>query len=532
MSITIDVIPAEIQSVNRPLIWEVSTDRFPNSAAAVTLVDSEPGGPFIGNARFAIGAHAFLVGDIFLGTGFAVEPLYNRIHVVVSVTATTITTDIVFLFDDTGTMTRRNNNFRIRADIGVFDSVNVPPVAIASAAINGVNTKFTMSTPHLLSEGDLLELTGTTTYDGLYIVRAGFIASDTEVTLETTFVATTTGDMQHAPTLGSIRQQVTVEAAANLWRFNIAGMLEAVISGDLLDLGGSGVTTPTPNSIARYFIFFEEEYDLKPAIAEPNERIFSTVNFGLNTADQHREVQTVDRFLLDGVTKKFLTNSPARMPKEFSEEFQLSFITDEDEIQVQFERFDNNGASIGLSTIPVTTVIDKRCIVAVNSAIFTLAHSRIDIWINETGGGTRISEKKRFDRDDNCYRKPIRFQWLSRPGGHDAHTFTGDYLETLKGRKTTYQRDLGATVEKRERGTTVLSSADRPSFRVFSEFLNDEHKAWLTELLSSPDVFLQEGDDLIPIEIINRSTKLDDTKRLTQFRIDWREANEPNTQGN
>lgn len=529
MAITIDVTPAEIQSVNRPLIWEVSSNRFGTEAFPVTSVISEPSGPFIGSARFLFGvSHPYQVGDILNGTTFTVSS-YNRVHVVVQITATTVTTDTIFVSTDTGLMTRRNNNFRIRVDVGVFDSIAEPSKSIASAVAAGILTKFTTTAPHGYSVGDLVEQTNTTTYDGFFEVAA--IDSTTEYTLAVTFVATTTGDVQKAPVIGSIRQQVTVENAINLWRFSIAGMLDALISGDLLDLDTTGITTPTPNSIKRYVLFFLEEYDLKPAIAEPNDRIFSAANFGINTADQHRDVQTVVRFLLDGPTKRFLTNAPLSLPKATEEEFQLSFITDDAAlVHARFERFDLNGASLGFTNSGDVTIVDKRAIFAINDDIFDDIHSKIEVFIAQEDN-TQISEIRTFIRDTNCYRNPIRFHWLNRAGGHDAHTFTGDFRETVKARKTTYRRDLGTTVEKRERGTTILGTAGRPSFRVFSEFVPTATRQWLEEIYTSPDVFLEEGDDLIPVEITSRSATIDRAK-LIQLRIDWREANDLNTQGN
>ncbi len=534
MAVTINVIPAEIESVYRPIIWEVDGNHFGSEALSVLSVTAEAVPPFVGLARFTFSvAHPYQVGDIIRGSGFLGVSEYNKQFVVQAVnTATSITTGIIHLGDDsTGTMTRENKNYRIRADLAVIDDTNFPTVAIASASAPGpINTRFVTSTPHGLAVGDKIELTGTTTYDGFHEVE--LVTSTTEFDILFVFGATTTGNVQKLPLIGSIRQQVTVEGGTNLWRFNIAGLLNSQLSGDLRTLGGSGVTSPTDKSIIRYVMFFVEEYNLKPGVgfaAGFEDRIFSTAAFGMNHTNQHREAQDVVRFLLDGVTKRFLTNSPSPLPLTFEEEFQLSFITDDTAIEVKFERFDNNGASIGISTL-AATIIRKRALVAINENIFTEAHSRLDIWV-EDGESNRISEIKRFDRRDICFKNPLRFHWLNRAGGFDAYTFTGRFEETIKSKKTLYQRDLGITVEKEERGKTVLGVADDPTFKIWSEFLNDGELLWLSELITSPDVSLEEGTDLIPVVITNRSTRVN-ADRLTQLRLSYSEANELLIQNN
>ena len=115
---------------------------------------------------------------------------------------------------------------------------------------------------------------------------------------------------------------------------------------------------------------------------------------------------------------------------------------------------------------------------------------------------------KHYLLDDKCTKFDVkRFMFLNRMGQYMIY-FSATLLsnETTDINKTTYTKVLPYNYNIGDRGKTILNIDANKTFRVSSDFINQETADWLEELFTSPEVFIiNENETLTPIIINNTS---------------------------
>lgn len=115
MSVNISSTPYSLNASRRPIYFNVTSDRYTNFAFTGITVDNNGG-----FCRFTLGSsHGILAGDVLTPTLFSDS--INVRQTVTGVTGTTVTTDLAWPTpaDTSGTVTRTNDNFRIKCEITV-----------------------------------------------------------------------------------------------------------------------------------------------------------------------------------------------------------------------------------------------------------------------------------------------------------------------------------------------------------------------------------------------------------------------------
>jgi len=137
------------QAVERPIFWEVQSDRVTDITTTVSSVASSGG-----KAQYTLSAvHSIQVGDVVLGSSMT-DSTYNTYQNVTAVDQTTVTTDADYTATDTGTLTRTNRSFRVKADI--YKTTGEYYDITGSANASGFN-KYTVGT-HSVVVGDTITL--------------------------------------------------------------------------------------------------------------------------------------------------------------------------------------------------------------------------------------------------------------------------------------------------------------------------------------------------------------------------------------
>ncbi len=127
MAITQTVLAPKFAAVfrNIPINLEVTSDQFGSQSFAVTAVANNGG-----KCEYTVGTHQVISGGVITGSAFS-EATYNSRQNVTAVTATTVRTDLDFVSDVTGTITRTNDEFQIRAEIKKGSTIIGEKVAFA-----------------------------------------------------------------------------------------------------------------------------------------------------------------------------------------------------------------------------------------------------------------------------------------------------------------------------------------------------------------------------------------------------------------
>ncbi len=526
MSVTVNTSPALLCAAWRPIIFETSSDRYASTAKAVSAVSSGTGA----YARYAITSNVFKVGDVIVGSGFtSVSAAYNVTQTVTVVNASWVETDLLFVASGTGsgTITRANENFQMKCQTYVFDQTAKSIPVTADPQQVDLGTWFTL-TDHGYSIGDIILITGTTSYNGAYIIRSLDFSSSI-FTLDAPYTTNQTATVRRGTLIGTKRQAAITVSSNIRFRFNPSGHLQTALSQDLIDSAPSILQTPCVNSIKNYAIKFTEEFDDADGLLQTHDMILSSNRVAVRAAWQHGETQSLADYTLGSSTQKFLTKAPLIKYIRVGEEEQLSFLTSTvPNWRVTVQKYDLGGNALSLVNMTLYDILDYRAIVPINSNMFDATISKFEVWITNSSG-TQQSEKRTFIVDKNKYQNAIRFHFENSLGGFDAYTCTGDFTISNKTDKTTFRKILSPSFATRDRGTTDFGvNSDVPK-EIFSSLLSNAEAIWLQELLYSPCVFIKNIGETVftPVNIYSNTQMVYDSKVPTQIKVAYTHSNAP-----
>ena len=126
-------------------------------------------------------------------------------------------------------------------------------------------------------------------------------------------------------------------------------------------------------------------------------------------------------------------------------------------------------------------------------------------------GNALYAEKWFTKSEGECGYSGTRFAFLNELGGYDYYSF--DLADTKQDNITreTYEQTFvnytvgGASIpyNKSRRGSKIYSISYEETRGAESNYLTQEQADWLRELIESPNVFIQEGTDFLPVVITN-----------------------------
>ena len=126
--------------------------------------------------------------------------------------------------------------------------------------------------------------------------------------------------------------------------------------------------------------------------------------------------------------------------------------------------------------------------------------------------GDAIYAQRRYTKSEGeCGYSGTRFAFLNELGGYDYYSF--DLADTKQDNITreSFEQSFinyntgGSSVpyNKSRRGDKIYSISYQETRGAESDYLTQEQADWLRELIESPNVFVQEGTDFLPIIITN-----------------------------
>jgi hypothetical protein len=136
-----------------------------------------------------------------------------------------------------------------------------------------------------------------------------------------------------------------------------------------------------------------------------------------------------------------------------------------------------------------------------------------------------------------CNERAVRLHWLNRLGGSDAYTFNSKKKIEEKTKSDTAQKPLGwlTTVPPAtsyDKGVFKIHQEVTKEYEVESSFYDEQQGAWLAELLSSPEVYMETSDGLIAVVIQDGKITLSENEELLNVVIQFVEANYISVQSN
>lgn len=148
-----------------------------------------------------------------------------------------------------------------------------------------------------------------------------------------------------------------------------------------------------------------------------------------------------------------------------------------------------------------------------------------------------FSELRKYNVIECCNERTVRLHWLNRLGGADAYTFTSKKKIEEKTKSETAQKPLGwlttsPPATSYDKGLFKIHQEVTKEYEVESSFYDEQQGAWIAELLSSPEVYMETSDGLIAVVIQDGKITLSENEELLNVVIQFVEANYISVQSN
>lgn len=158
------------------------------------------------------------------------------------------------------------------------------------------------------------------------------------------------------------------------------------------------------------------------------------------------------------------------------------------------------------------------------------------------GGGGYIfvatSEIRVFGLIECCSERTLRLHWMNRLGGIDAYTFRSKKTITEKNKSEIAQKPITSwgyslpVAQSYDKGKFKINNNTFVEYEAESTFYTEEEGAWIAELLSSPEVYLETDYGLVSVVITDSNIKLVENDELLNITITFIESNNVSTQSN
>ena len=255
-----------------------------------------------------------------------------------------------------------------------------------------------------------------------------------------------------------------------------------------------------------------------------DELILSGVNFGYDL---------YSNFLLDGVTKKFLTNAPTTQYANLEDYGTVALLMYnayspqnlDGTVSVEIKYYNSAGAFISYEEVyhtPANGGFDYPQADIQASILFfgmfpanlqgsstmfqglvtagTIQGGHYELVVLSDGGQLKSSK---YTVNLNCPTlkgyEPIRLTWLNQWGAWDYYTFTMKSINTISTQGSTYQQLEGSWNESAYRidsfkgGKKAFRVNATEKIQMNTDFVSEADSEWFQDLINSPEVYILEG---------------------------------------
>ena len=316
----------------------------------------------------------------------------------------------------------------------------------------------------------------------------------------------------------TVRLRIPARPSDNYGKVDIHRVLESALTSDVGNPTGTAGTYEASNSSLSYIVKFGEEYGTT-VVQYPDEEIdISRKAFNASLEKRPFINWDVTEYEMDGVTKKFLTNMPDNHKVSIESHGWLYFKEATALTIVSVITFDSSGATINAFKIDASTTsadiqftpsspaslnnIDNTNIILGAQPIITSDVAYYEVYV---GAPSQVSETRTFVLEESCKYNTNTLIFQNNLGAFDSFTFyLGDMSMTDIERKdmkvnvdTVVGNDIVYSMNEREKVTYYTKKSE--TIKLMSDWISEEESNWLLELMSSPEIYLQEGNELTAV---------------------------------
>ncbi len=317
----------------------------------------------------------------------------------------------------------------------------------------------------------------------------------------------------------TVRLRIPVRPSDNYGKVDIHRVLESALTSDVGNPLSTSGTYEAPDSSLTYIVEFGEEYG-STIVQYPNETT-DTSRSAFNASLEKRPFINWDvtEYELDGITKKFLTNAPDNNKVSinshgwsyYKEATAIDFFTvntfDSSGVSILSFRIDSTTTSGTIQYVPSSPAslnkIDNANLITGVQPIIT--SDVASYTLQAAGTLSSLSEIKTFVIKENCKYNVNTLIFQNNLGAFDSFTFyLGDMSTTAIEKKdmkvnvdNVVATDIVYSMNEREKVTYYTKKSE--TIKLMSDWITEAESNWLLELFSSPEIYLQSGDELTAV---------------------------------
>ena len=316
----------------------------------------------------------------------------------------------------------------------------------------------------------------------------------------------------------TVRLRIPARPSDNKGKVDIHRVLESALTSDVGNPTGDAGTYNASNSSLSYIVEFGEEYGTT-VVQYPNEETdISRKAFNASLEKRPFINWDVTEYELDGITKKFLTNMPDNHKVSINSHGWLYYLDDPAITFINVNVFDLNGSPLAGAKIDVTASSSDIQFVPSSPASLNnidvanlligaqpIIDSTVGSYEIQARGVGSYSETRTFIIEESCKYNANTLIFQNNLGAFDSFTFyLGDMSMTEIERKdmkvnldTVVGNDIVYSMNEREKVTYYTKKSE--TIKLMSDWISEAESNWLLELMSSPEIYLQEGNELTAI---------------------------------
>ena len=327
------------------------------------------------------------------------------------------------------------------------------------------------------------------------------------------------------------RLEVGKNPANNYGTFDVSGIIQNFLSRDAED--NTTTFKTCGNSIASYQVKFGEQYG-------PSSGITNYTNLTTSSGYAYNGVfdslsflnYSVNTYVLQNSSSQFLTDIPTFKTRA-GELLILGFMTDlaNEAYSLEIKSYYDEGTIFNTVRInnpysSLTNRADRSINVRVDhewlnnledsdlsfgtTPIFSANYEYYDVTIKNSSTQVVSETIRIYPGEDICSKyDPIRFKFMNKYGKYDYYTFTGAKTKTTNITRNTYKSNPNSwsstdySYNRMSRGLNQYETILDDTITINSDWITEAESVWLEQLVTSPDVYIYEGANLVAVNITN-----------------------------
>lgn len=333
--------------------------------------------------------------------------------------------------------------------------------------------------------------------------------------------------------------------------FDVAGIIQTFLTRDADD--NTDTFKQCPNSIVSYEVKFGEQYGVTSGITNyPN--LTTSSGYAYNGVFDPLSFldYDVNKYVLYNINTIFLTDTP-RLVTRIGEKLTIGFMSQS-----------NVFRSLKIRCFTATGTLQKTVTIGIPYYALITQNKSIDIdisydWLNSLTTGdlttgtapifnsltsyyiveieerTEVSTITRSEQrtiyiEDYCSKyDPIRFKFMNNYGKYDYFTFTLAKTKNTEIKRNLFKQNpnqwdsTNYNYNRMSRGSSQYETILNDTITIQSDWITEDESVWLEQLMSSPDVYIYDNDELVAVNITNSSyqTKYEKSEQLFNLSISF-----------